>query len=376
MLSKIKEQIFVNLKNIPGWRTNKKIIVIECDDWGSIRMPSEEVYEFLLQKGLKIATSRFNKYDTLENEEDLDELFKVLHSVKDKNGHSAVITPATVMANPDFRKIFSHRFSEYFYEPFTETLKRYYPNQNVFGLWQKGIETGVFIPEVHGREHTNVQLWMNMLRSHNEQLLLAFDREFVSLDIPGVPEAASEFRAEYYFSSEDQKPFLEKSIEDSISLYKDIFGFKPRVFVPPNGIFHSDFDVFVSKAGIRYLNVSHSMPYPENGLLKYRHFITGQKGPLGLTYYTRNCAFEPTEQGYSGIDHTMKQIAAAFRWHKPANISTHRVNFVGGIDPVNRAKGLKELALLLKTIVHQWPDVEFMGSGDAHDYLINYTGLS
>jgi len=25
------------IANIPGWRTNRKIIVIESDDWGSIR---------------------------------------------------------------------------------------------------------------------------------------------------------------------------------------------------------------------------------------------------------------------------------------------------------------------------------------------------
>jgi hypothetical protein len=112
------------------------------------------------------------------------------------------------------------------------------------------------------------------------------------------------------------------------------------------------------------------MLYPVNGgELACRHFTPGQKGPGGLTYYTRNCSFDSTLAEYKGIDLTMKQIAAAFRWGKPANISTHRVNFAGGLDPNNRTKGLKELKKLLQCILKKWPDSEFMSSGDALDFM-------
>lgn len=33
MIHSIRYNILLNLKNIPGWRTNRKIVVIECDDW-------------------------------------------------------------------------------------------------------------------------------------------------------------------------------------------------------------------------------------------------------------------------------------------------------------------------------------------------------
>lgn len=39
-----KQHITHNLLNIPGWRTNRKVVVIESDAWGSIRMHSKEVY--------------------------------------------------------------------------------------------------------------------------------------------------------------------------------------------------------------------------------------------------------------------------------------------------------------------------------------------
>ena len=61
---------------------------------------------------------------------------------------------------------------------------------------------------------------------------------------------------------------------------------------------------------------------------------------------------------------TMKQIETAFRWNKPAIISSHRVNFCGHIDPKNREKGLDSLKQLLQEIVKKWPDVEFMAADE------------
>ena len=36
--------------NFRGWNTKSKIVVIESDDWGSIRTPSKEIYNHLLKK--------------------------------------------------------------------------------------------------------------------------------------------------------------------------------------------------------------------------------------------------------------------------------------------------------------------------------------
>ena len=333
-------------------------------------MPSQQVFNELTKKGLNINTNRYNCYDTLETTDDLDELFCVLNSVRDSTNHPAVITPVTNVANPDFEKIKRSGFSEYYYEKFTDTLERYYQSKNVFKLWKQGIEAGIFTPELHGREHINVYLWLHKLREGNHDLLTAFDQGFIFLKVPSIPDPAAEFRAAFYFTSDDQKSFLITAIRESVELFHEIFGFLPRVFVPGNNMFHPDFDIVVAEAGVKYLYASHSMPYSvEGGALKHRGKIAGRRGPYDLVYYTRNCAFEPTDHNYKGIELTMRQVAAAFRWGKPANISTHRVNFAGGIDPGNRRKGLSELRKLLQAIITKWPDVEFMSSGDMLDYM-------
>jgi hypothetical protein len=369
--SNIFQDIIINSKNIPGWRTCRKIVIIECDDWGGISVPSLAVYKKFLKLGLTLSRSK-TRYDTLETKEDLEQLFSVLVSHTDKNGHSSIMTAVTNMANPDFEKIRQSDFKEYHYEKFTETQLKYGRGDKVFNLWKEGMRDGIFVPELHGREHITVQLWLQKLREGNKNLLLAFNNGIVSMEIECVHPAASRLRPEFYFNSDDQKIFLKNSIIDGVSLFKEVFGYTPRLFVPSNGIFHPDFELVVAKEGIKFLYVSHIMPYPgKGGKIKYRGFINGQHGPSGLTFYTRNCAFEPTDERYKGIDLTMKQVAAAFRWGKPANISTHRINYVGGINPDNRVKGLTELTKLLKAILIEWPDAEFMSSGDALEYMRN-----
>ena len=32
----LKTKLMRNLSNLPGWRTKKKIVVLESDDWGSM----------------------------------------------------------------------------------------------------------------------------------------------------------------------------------------------------------------------------------------------------------------------------------------------------------------------------------------------------
>ena len=60
----------------------------------------------------------------------------------------------------------------------------------------------------------------------------------------------------------------------------------------------------------------------------------------------------------------------AFKFHKPAIISTHRVNYIGVHDGSNRMNGLNNLRRLLANIRKTWPDIEFMTT-DQLGYIID-----
>lgn len=85
----------------------------------------------------------------------------------------------------------------------------------------------------------------------------------------------------------------------------------------------------------------------------------------------RNIVFEPVEnRGEDSVNLAMKQIEAAFRWNRPAIISSHRVNFCGHVNPENRVNGITALKDLLKRITERWPDVEFMSADQLGDLIV------
>ena len=97
-----KSLLSVHASNIPGWCTNRKIVVIESDDWGSIRMSSLEAFKKLLKAGMREDRNHYNLYDSLESNRDLECLFETLSNFKDKNGKAPVMTGVNVVANPVF----------------------------------------------------------------------------------------------------------------------------------------------------------------------------------------------------------------------------------------------------------------------------------
>ncbi len=163
----IKTTLSHNFINIPGWYTRRKIVVIESDDWGSIRMPSYEVYSRFISEGFDISNSEYNRLDSLESNDDLNTLYEVLHSCKDSNGNPPVITANCVVGNPDFQKIRQSDFTDYYFEPVTETFKRYPQRDKVETLWKQGNSYGFFHPQFHGREHVNVVRWMECTKGKN-----------------------------------------------------------------------------------------------------------------------------------------------------------------------------------------------------------------
>jgi hypothetical protein len=125
----------------------------------------------------------------------------------------------------------------------------------------------------------------------------------------------------------------------------------------------------LSDLGIKYIDRPRSLN---------RHLGSGkyqlEKHKLGdgdvLKELVRNVVFEPTTSRISDwVNFTFKQVEAAFRMKKPANISSHRVNYCGHIDPKNRELGLTALKQLLDKIVKRWPDVEFISADQLGDII-------
>lgn len=372
-----KSAMRVNLSNISGWRTKRHIVVIESDDWGSVRMSSLEAFNNLLKGGLPVDKNHYNLYDSLESNDDLELLFNTLGKFRDMTGRHPVMTGVNVVANPNFSKIKENNFTEYVYEPYTETLKRYPAHDKVYDLWKKGIAERYFVPVFHGREHLNVQFWIRALQSGNKFTLLGFDncvtgiphKDIYGNKIPGV-------QAAFNIETLNDLPYLKSVIKNGLNLFEELYGYRSTYFVPTNGYFNNSLEKDLYENGIKYINTAKKQQEPL-GNDKYRintRFL-GQKNELGQIYLTRNCFFEPSATGfevpsnYDWVNYCLKEIEIAFRWHKPATISSHRVNYIGFLHPENRERGLKQLTELLTKMLKKWPDIEFMTSVELGDMI-------
>src|SRR5690554_109898 len=251
MIHNIKSTLSRNITNARGWRTNRKIVVIESDDWGSIRMPNKIVQEKYEALGYKITNNPYCKYDTLANSEDLEVLFSSLSKFKDKNGNNPIITFNTVMGNPDFNKIKASNFESYSYEPFTETLKHYYPNENVFELWKQGLEANLIQPQFHGREHVNVPLWLDELRKDNKTLIDAFGLNFWGIPKSLYTPKKLNIQASYDSLNKEHIKFYKSSIKEGLLLFNSIFGFDSNTFIANNFILPKELSDSLIRNGIK-----------------------------------------------------------------------------------------------------------------------------
>jgi len=148
---------------------------------------------------------------------------------------------------------------------------------------------------------------------------------------------------------------------EGLTLFEKIFGYRAVYFVPPNRYLNNTLNYTLIENGIKYRSVSKIQDQPlGNGRTNKVIHWHGQKDKSGLLYLTRNCMFEPNYPGRDWVDSCLNDIKTAFWWHKPAIISTHRVNYIGALRPTNRDNSLRQLDALLKEIVKRWPEVEFL----------------
>ena len=354
------------LYNMLGWRTKRHLIVIESDDWGTIRTPSREVYDEFMRRGIRVDKDAYCRYDNLATKHDLENLFEVLQSVKDKNGHPAVITANTLSANPVFDKIKESGYTTYYFEPFTETLKRDAAHADAFEMWQQGMAAGVFRPQSHGREHLYVKKWLNTLRNGEPLTLTAFDLGTWGLTAHVDPSIKEYYMGAFNSSEDADIREFEVIIDDALRMFKEIFGYESKSFTPTTYEWSPKIEPFMAQRGVKYIQCTFQQKVPigdDNGVkVLYRGF-QGTRTKAGLIRLHRNCFFEPSTNPNSDmVADCLKRVEIAFKWGKAANICAHRVNFIGSIDSANTDRTLPEFKRLLQEIVRRWPDVEFISS--------------
>jgi hypothetical protein len=217
----------------------------------------------------------------------------------------------------------------------------------------------------------NVAEWVRSLQNSDETNRLAFDHGFWGLRLGKDDRSRiSSFQAAFDLYDPEDLQVHEQSIKEGLQMFESIFGYKATFFVPPNGPFNNSLEKTAAECDIRYMSKAKLQIEPlGEGKTRTIYHKPGSRNEHGQITLTRNCVFEPSEEGKDWVDSCLSDIKIAFRMHKPAVISTHRVNYIGALDENNRTRGLKQLDELLSAVTKNWPDVEFITSDQLGDII-------
>jgi len=360
----IKRQIADNLKNLRGWRTPRKLVAFAVDDYANVRVASPAARERVIEAGLDLS-GQMDRFDAMETRQDLEALFEVLDGVRDRRDRPAIFTAYSLSANPDFDRVLEQ--GEYRYETVPDTFERLAVEQphaydGAWSLWLEGIERGLIKPQFHGREHLNVQLFERKLARRDPALMANLENRSLTglVDEPDMPGVG--FTHAFGLHGRGELERHEAILRDGFDLFERVWGFRSRTFTPPAQKLHPDLFPVVEECG----SISIDKPLRcaralgDGAYLREINRSGRQRGQNHVTV-VRNVVFEPgKDMGFEPVERAVRQIAAAFRWRKPAIVSSHRVNFCGHLDQANRRQGLEALRSLLTQITARWPEVEFV----------------
>jgi hypothetical protein len=272
------------------------------------------------------------------------------------------------MFNPDFTRIIESDFQSYFTHNLEESFNltsatdsRYKSN---LGIWKQGFRDGVFVPQLHGAEHLQVNRWLRYIKSGNDLLRNAAHQGFWGISAYTTPKINKSLQASLHIDSPEDKAFAIERIKLATEEFRRVFGFSSQTFIPPNYTWFEDIEKILLKSRvISFQSGSVQNIVDDFGSIRKVRAHTGMHKASGIGLTIRNVDFEPSDfRSRNPVSTALKQIETAFLWKKPAIISSHRMNYVSANDPANGKRSIEALSELLRQIVKRWPDARFLSS--------------
>lgn len=349
---------------------NNPLVIIESDDWGTIRMKSPGVLKKLAAENPEWVNDPYLQYDSLESTEDIEMLAGVLLKHRDHRGKPAVMTANCISMNPDFEAIRNNEFSSFVGESFVVTSSKYPGSEKVFETELAAMKEGVFYPQFHGREHIHTSRWMHGLQ-HDKDLRNAFDHEIISYYTGGRPPCVGFYMdAMNPYDSADLREII-TIVKEGLDMFEKTWGFRSRTMMAPCYFWHPEMETALVPEGVKLFQgisvqkVSYLNQTPSS--FKKVRRTTGERNRNGQLYAVRNAYFEPSlDPKVAWVDKCLAEMRKAIEHSGVAIICAHRLNFIGGISRQNREENLRMLNELLKRALSEWPGLEF---GTTEDLL-------
>jgi len=214
---------------------------------------------------------------------------------------------------------------------------------------------------------------MSDLRAGHREVHVAFRNRFYGLKTQtGSPRQKNYLSAHWPDSTEDLNA-LEKITDDGLMQFREIFGYSSTCFVGCNYVWPAEFEPFLAARGVKLMQTQrgHAQPDPKrSGKIRICRHYTGETNRYGQHYAVRNVLFEPyLDENADWARRALREVSQSFSLGKPAVVSSHRINFVGGMDMAHRDRNLRHLSKFLDFVRNRWPEVEFTTSDELAEIM-------
>lgn len=308
------------------------VLIIESDDWGP--GPPEDA-------------------------EALQHLIEVLSRHRDGQGRRVVMTLGMLLSVPDGQEIRRTEEQEYYAALLSEPRFA-----SILAAIQRGVEEGVFSPQLHGMEHYWPAAVMKASRERED-----VHAWLVQDGVPRSEDLPAELQSRWIDASvlpSRELPAGEVAVAaiHEVEAFGRVFGAKPAVVVPPTFVWTDQSEAAWSSAGMRVVVTPGVRYVRRDGEAKLigddERVYNGEIGVSGMIYVVRDDYFEPALGHRAG--RAVAAMEAKIRVGRPTLLETHRFNFTGSSAQTDDA--LRETELLLRSVVERFPGVRFISTAE------------
>ncbi|BAL25892.1 hypothetical protein [Azoarcus sp. KH32C] len=318
------------------------VLIVESDDWGP--GPSEDAAA-------------------------LQELARVLESLRDEGGRCAVMTLGVVSSVPDGQAILAGGCSTY--------LRRTLADSAFMAIreaMQAGAARGVFAPQWHGLEHFWPDSLLACLGERADPAQRQALRDWLQADCPRSEDLPSALQSRWVDAGRLPSTPLTPSavalaMREEAAVLRYVFGAVPEVAVPNTFVWGDAIERAWAACGVSCV-VTPGSRYEERdatgGLASpTRRIRNGDRGRGDVCYVVRDVYFEPL-RGHRA-EHVWQALEAKTAQGRATLLETHRSNFIGPSEMRDAAIG--ELERALRGALTDHHDLRFMSTAELAQIL-------
>ena len=331
------------------------ILVLTSDDWGGMGTPIG------------------NGPD--DRPQDVTELMRTLEPFRDSYGRRPVLTVYMTPAMPDFQAIKASGYTRY------SSRFAYDDRPEMVALWRKLIAEGRVEIGLHGCEHWNGPLYMELLQKEPAYRKALDDGRIPFRDDAYWACCKSDGRLEYlcrtYIDTDGgqiRSPSLERQrriTREGLDLIERNLGVRPTAVVAPGHVYDEVTCRALAMEGVEFLETP-VRPIVQVDDHRRRTDSTDDTAHglrvEGVGIVIRTDDYEPAWQKVRvGPQETYWEVRRNFECGIPVVLSAHKASFSSHSAEDERYR--RELAEILRMVQAEYPDVAFLGASDLGHYM-------